>query len=165
MRSKEFIVELTADDAAMRRRGWKGDEEFRDWFNKWTAIDAIKDILGNDKVTTDDDDDRTGVYYVYDSDRAFFIPISQEEGGGGSISLLDIYSSEVADVVQGVHEAYHAYMHTKVPTGSIYSNEKFVNKLAAKWLRAHLSGIELHTALEALLKSKISYGHNESMSK
>jgi hypothetical protein len=139
---------------------------------RFTALDVVKDILGQDKVVTDTDDMKAGAYMVKQGDEPGFTPPLKGKvedwmaelgltaaDTPGTIYLINLQSRDAADVAQAAHEAYHAWMTVKSP-GKIYQNEKLTNQLATKWLKKNLSGMELHTALEMILKSKIDYGHN-----
>ncbi|WP_407305366.1 hypothetical protein [Acinetobacter sp.] len=139
---------------------------------RFTVLDVVRDILGKDKVATSTDDMKPGVYLVKQADEPGFTPPKKGQVEDwmaelgltatdipGTIYLVNLNSRDAADVAQAAHEAYHAWMTVKSP-GKIYQNEKFTNQLATKWLKKNLSGVELHAALEMILKSKISYGHN-----
>ena len=166
MKINEIICEVKYSDARLRTMGWDGSEDERCWYppgfdavgatTKWRSVDAIVDILGIDFVTDDEDDVQPGQVLVYNSGRTLFI----DHEDMAAIEIRDMQSKAAIDVAKAVHEAYHAYMWIKAQGGQIHANEKFVNTLATRWLRAHLSGPELHVALETILKSKISYGHN-----
>ena len=70
-------------------------------------------------------------------------------------------SREAAAIATTAHEAYHAWLWAKSNSqGQVFANEKMVNQLAVKWLRKNLTGMVLHAAMEAIVHSKISYGHN-----
>ena len=125
----------------------------------WTAYDAIRDILGSARVTDDDDELEPGMYYVYQSSQPPMFRDTEDSGPGGSINVPNLESKAARDVAIAVHEAYHAYVHDKTKgQGAVHSNEKIINNLAEKWLRAHLSGPALHVALETITGSRISYG-------
>ena len=169
MRAREFILEAEASDTALAARYGEFDPEDKPMLPRttvggapaptlWTAYQAIEDILGKNKVTDDEDELEPGMYYVYQSDQ---LPMFRDtDDGVGSINLPNLDSTAAKDVAVAVHEAYHAYVQSKSRGGVVYANEKIINKLAEKWLRKHLTGPELHVALETILKSKISYGHN-----
>lgn len=168
MRVNEIITERAATDAELRRRGWDGDEDTR-WaiddpvdnepaVTEWRAIDVVTDILGPSWVSTDEDSIKPGQYYVYQSNKPFFEPTG-EKGQGGAIRLRNPRSQGARDVAQAAHESFHAWMHQR-SGGTVWSNEKIVNQLAARWLKKNLSGMALHVALSEILNSKISYGHN-----
>jgi hypothetical protein len=125
----------------------------------WTAYDAIRDILGSARVTDDDDEIEPGMYFVYQSSGPAMFRDTEDSGPGGSINIPNPESKAARDVAIAVHEAYHAYVHDRTKgQGAVHSNEKIINNLAEKWLRAHLSGSALHVALEAIVSSRISYG-------
>lgn len=167
MRANEFILEAEASDAALAARYGEFDPEDKPMLPSttvggapaptlWTAYQAIQDILGKNKVTDDEDELRPGMYYVYQSNES---PMFRDtDDGVGSINLPNLESTAAKDVAVAVHEAYHAYVQSKSPGGVVYSNEKIINNLAEKWLRKHLTGPELHVALEKIIGSRISYG-------
>jgi hypothetical protein len=169
MRAKEFIIEAEASDAELTQRYGKFEPEDKPMLpttrvggapspTLWTAYEVIRNILGKDKVTDDDDELAPGMYYVYQS---LGSPMFKDTGDGvGSINLPNLDSTSARDVAMAAHEAYHAYVHNKSLGGVAYANEKIINKLAEKWLRNHLSGPALHTALEKIVGSRISYGPN-----
>jgi hypothetical protein len=167
MRAKEFIIEADASDAELRQRYGEFDPEDKPMLPRttvggapsptlWTAYDVIRDILGKNLVTDDEDDLKPGMYYVYQSSGP---PMFRDtDDGVGSINLPNLDSTSARDVAMAAHEAYHAYVQNKSRGGVAYANEKIINKLAEKWLRNHLSGPALHTALEKIVGSRISYG-------
>jgi hypothetical protein len=168
MRSSEFIVEAEASDAALAARYGAFDPEDKPMLPRtrvqgapsptlWTAYQAIQNILGDGKVTDDEDAIEPGMYYVYQSYRPPMFNDTTGYGEGGSINLPNPDSTAAADVAIAVHEAYHAYVHDK-SHGRAFANEKIINNLAEKWLRKHLTGPELHVALEKIVGSRISYG-------
>ena len=125
----------------------------------WTCYDAIESILGRDRVTDDEDAIEPGMYYVYQSSEPPMFRDTEESGPGGSINVPNLESKAAKDVAVAVHEACHAYVHDRTKgQGVVHSNEKIINNLAEKWLRAHLSGPALHVALETITQSRISYG-------
>jgi hypothetical protein len=125
----------------------------------WTCYDAIENILGRSRVTDDEDEIEPGMYYVYQSSGPAMFRDTEDSGPGGSINVPDLDSKAAKDVAVAVHEAYHAYVHDRTKgRGVVHSNEKIINNLAEKWLRAHLSGPALHVALETITQSRISYG-------
>lgn len=166
MRAQEFIKEAEASDAALKAR-W-GDFEPKDKPmlpttkvggapapTLWSAEQVVYDILGRNRVTTDEDALAPGIYYLYQSNEQ---PMFRDtEDGVGSINLPNLDSTAARDIAVAAHEACHAYVHTK-SQGRAFSNEKIINKLAEKWLRQHLTGPELHVALETIIGSRISYG-------
>lgn len=167
MRANEFILEAQASDAALAARYGEFDPEDKPMLPStivggaasptlWTAYQAIEDILGRGKVTDDEDELEPGMYYVYQSNQPAMFRDTGDDVG--SINLPNLDSTSAADVAVAVHEAYHAYVQSKSPGGIVYSNEKIINKLAEKWLRKHLTGPELHVALEKIIGSRISYG-------
>jgi len=89
------------------------------------------------------------------------MPELDEKPFSGTITVPDINSRDAAHIASAVHEAYHAWIFSRSKAGNLYANEKMVNQLAEKWLKKHLSGIQLHAALEVITHSRISYGHNE----
>jgi hypothetical protein len=165
MRAFEIVLERAMSDQELSRRGWDGNPETKWIYDEpikptraatdWTCIDAIKDILGADRVTDDEDNVKPGQYLVYPSNRTMFV----EFGKQGAIEIKDPNSRDAEDLAAAVHEACHAKLH-KGANGKIYTNEKLVNQLAIKWLKENLTGMALHVATEAITKSKISYGHN-----
>ena len=172
MRITEILQEAEASDAELRQRWGDFSPEDKPMLpttkvggapapTLWSAYDAIRDILGSNRVTTDDDQLAPGMYYVYQSNESPMFRDTEESGPGGSINIPNLNSHAARDVATAVHEAYHAYVHNKVKgAGRAYSNEKIINNLAEKWLRSHLSGSALHVALETILGSRISYGSN-----
>lgn len=169
MRASEFIQEAEASDADLKARWGDFDPTDKPMLPRtnvggapaptlWTAYDVIRNILGRDRVTDDDDELEPGMYYVYQSNQA---PMFRDtDNGVGSINLPNLDSTAARDVAIAAHEAYHAYVHAKSRGGAAYSNEKIINNLAEKWLRKHLSGPALHTAIEQIVGSRISYGPN-----
>ena len=184
MRASEFITERQLTDLELRQRGWDGNEEYRSWYadeipngkasTRFSVSAAIGDILGWDNLYFDEDQDDvdhsygTNVIFVNTEygglnggQRGTFARFDDAEGGGMVINLaFPAESHDARDVGTAVHEAFHA----KIAMGSrgdLYGNEQLVNKMAEKWLRAHLTGIELHVALEGVTKSRISYRHTE----
>lgn len=165
MKVVEFITERGMSDDELRRNGWDGNPETKWIYDEpikptraatdWTCMDAIKDILGSENVTDDEDNVEPGQYLVYPSTRTMFVNTDD----GAAIEIADPNSRDAEDLAAAVHEACHAKMH-KGAQGAMYTNEKFVNQLAIKWLKQHLTGMALHVATEAITKSKISYGHN-----
>jgi len=167
MKIHEILSEAQASDAALAARYGEFDPEDKPMLPSttvggapaptlWTAYQAIQDILGKNKVTDDEDELRPGMYYVYQSNES---PMFRDtDDGVGSINLPNLESTAAKDVAVAVHEAYHAYVQSKSPSGVVYSNEKIINNLAEKWLRKHLTGPELHVALEKIIGSRISYG-------
>jgi len=170
MRAYEFIIEAEASDAELRQRYGDFDPEDKPMLpttklggdpapTLWTAYDAIRDVLGKNRVTDDEDDIAPGMYYVYQSNQPPMFRDTEDSGTGGSINIPNLDSKAARDVAIAVHEAYHAYVHDKVKgAGQAYSNEKIINNLAERWLRKHLSGSALHVALEAIIGSRVSYG-------
>ena len=125
----------------------------------WTAYDAIRSILGNNRVTDDEDALEPGMYYVYQSNEAPMFKDTEASGPGGSINIPNLESKAARDVAMAVHEACHAFVHDRTQgAGRVHANEKIINNLAEKWLRRHLSGPALHVALETITGSRISYG-------
>jgi hypothetical protein len=168
MKLYELLIERRPTEDEMKLRGWDGDKE-----SAWavdhnvpsarspvgfTSMDAIRDILGNN-VTDNEDNISAGQYYVYNSAEPMFRSTGKTNAEGGSIAIRDMHSNSAADIAEAVHEAYHAWLHSK-SHGNVYTNEKMVNQLAATWLKKHLSGHNLHVAIESILQSKINYGHN-----
>lgn len=124
----------------------------------WQCIDVIRDILGNEVVTFDEDNIAPGQIYVYNTtNKPIFVPTDEDSEFGGSIAIPNIHSRDAADVAVAAHEAYHAKLYKKV-NGQLFMNEKLINKYASRWLHNHLSGFNLHAALEMITKSKLSYG-------
>lgn len=166
MRASEFILEEVSD-AELRARWGEFDDQDRDWLSRtktnlqpaatlWTAEEVVANILGQDRVTTDEDELSPGMYYLYQSNQP---PMFRDTGDGvGSINLPNLESTAAKDVAKAAHEAYHAYVHNKSKGGIVHANEKIINNLAEKWLRKHLTGPALHTALEAITGSRLSYG-------
>jgi hypothetical protein len=179
MKSMEFIVERKPTDTELKVRGWSpntkhgNDQEYKDWVFSadkdiesapgpvgFTALQAIKDILGADNVCADDEEPERGQYYVIQGHRpgAYFIAMDDYSDGGVIELPFDQNSNQARRIATAVHEAFHAYVHRKIPGGSLYNNEKMVNSLSVKWLQKHLTGYNLHIALEQITKSRISYG-------
>jgi hypothetical protein len=166
----ESIKEAEASDDELKKRYGDFDPEDKPMLpttqvggapapTLWTAYDAIRNILGNSRVTSDDDDLEPGMYYVYASNEPPMFRDTEDSGPGGSINIPNLESKAARDVAIAVHEACHAYVHDKIKgAGRVSSNEKIINNLAEKWLRKHLSGPALHVALETILGSRISYG-------
>jgi len=139
---------------------------------RFTALAVVQDILGKDNVATDTANMKPGMFLVKKGNEPGFTPPMKgnledwmvelgltASDTPGTIYLLDLNSRDAGAVAQAAHEAYHAWMTAK-SKGKIYQNEKLTNQLATKWLKKNLSGMELHSALEMILKSKIDYGHN-----
>ena len=170
MRFYEFIIEAEASDAELRQRYGDFDPEDRPMLpttklggdpapTLWTAYDAIRDVLGRNRVTDEEDDIEPGMYYVYQSPEPPMFTDTEDSGTGGSINVPRPDSKSARDVAIAVHEAYHAYVHDKTKgAGVAYTNEKIINNLAERWLRKHLSGSALHVALEAITISRVGYG-------
>ena len=164
------LEEAEASDAELRQRYGEFEPEDKPMLpttqvggapapTLWTAYDAIRDILGSGRVTTDEDALTPGMYYVYASNEPAMFRDTEESGTGGSINIPSLESKAARDVAVAVHEAFHAYVHDKTKgQGAVHSNEKIINNLAEKWLRGHLSGPALHVALETIVGSRISYG-------
>lgn len=122
----------------------------------WTAYAVVQNILGKNRVTDDEDELTPNMYYVYQSNEE---PMFRDTGEGeGSINLPNLSSTSAKDVAVAAHEAFHAYVHSKGTGGVVHANEKIINNLAEKWLRKHLSGPALHSALEQITGSRIHYG-------
>jgi hypothetical protein len=166
MRIKD-LLEAEASDAELKARYGDFDPEDRPMLPRtqltqepaatlWTAYDVIKNILGSNRVTDNDEDLEPGMYYVYQSTGPAMFRNTGE--GVGSINLPNLNSTSAKDVAQAAHEAYHAYVLSKSPNGVVYANEKIINNLAEKWLRKHLSGTALHSALVNITGSRVSYG-------
>ena len=167
MRIQE-LLEAEAGDTELKQRYGDFDPEDKPMLpatqlprqpapTMWSCMDAIENILGKNNVTDDEDALEPGMYYVYQSSEP---PMFKDTGGfgqGGSINLPNPNSHAAGDVAMAVHEAYHAYVHSKSP-GRAQSNEKIINNLAEKWLRKNLTGPSLHVALEKITGSRISYG-------
>jgi hypothetical protein len=170
MRAYEFVIEAEASDAELRQRYGDFDPEDKPMLpttklggdpapTLWTAYDAIRDVLGANRVTDNEDDIEPGMYYVYQSNQPPMFTDTEDSGTGGSINIPNLDSKAARDVAIAVHEAYHAYVHDRTKgAGVVYTNEKIINNLAERWLRKHLSGSALHVALEAITKSRVSYG-------
>ena len=164
------LEEAEASDAELRQRYGEFEPEDKPMLpttqvggapapTLWTAYAAIENILGRARVTDDEDAVEPGMYYVYQSSGPPMFRDTEESGAGGSINIPNLESKAARDVAMAVHEAYHAYVHDKTKgQGAVHSNEKIINNLAEKWLRAHLSGPALHVAIEAITSSRISYG-------
>lgn len=167
MRAKEFILEAEASDAELRARYGNFNPQDKPFLPRthtnlepaatlWSAYSVVKDILGTKNVTDDEDELEPGMYYLYQSNEP---PMFRDtDDGAGSINLPNLDSTAAKDIAQAAHEAYHAYVHSKSKGGVVYANEKIINNLAEKWLRKHLTGPALHSALEELIGSRISYG-------
>lgn len=167
MRANEFIQEADASDTDLRARYGDFDPEDKPMLPRttvggapaptlWSAYEVVQNILGRNKVTDDDESLEPGMYYVYQSNET---PMFKDTGDGvGSINLPNLESTAARDVAIAAHEAYHAYVHAKSQGGFAHANEKIINNLAEKWLRKHLSGQALYTALEQIVGSRISYG-------
>ena len=164
------IDEAEASDAALAARYGEFDPEDKPMLPRtqvggapsptlWTVYQTIQNILGRSRVTDDEDAIEPGMYYVYQSNQPPMFRDTEESGTGGSINLPNIDSTAAADIAVAAHEAYHAYVHDKTSgSGQVHSKEKIINNLAEKWLRNHLTGPELHVALEKIVGSRISYG-------
>jgi hypothetical protein len=171
MRIQE-LLEAEASDIELKQRYGNFDPEDKPMLpttqlsrepapTLWTAYDAIRDVLGSNRVTDDEDNIQPGMYYVYQDSGPPMFRDTEESGPGGSINVPNLESKAARDVAIAVHEAYHAYVHDKTQgAGIVHSNEKIINNLAEKWLRKHLSGPALHVAIEAITGSRISYGTN-----
>jgi len=172
MRAYEFIIEAEASDTELRQRYGDFDPEDKPMLpttklgsdpapTLWTAYDAISDVLGKNRVTDEEDEIGPGMYYVYQSSAPPMFRDTEDSGPGGSINVPNLNSKSARDVAIAVHEAYHAYVHDRTQgQGVVHANEKIINNLAERWLRKHLSGSALHVALEAITKSRISYGRD-----
>jgi hypothetical protein len=164
------LLEADASDAELRQRWGDFEPEDKPMLPQtqltrepaptlWTCYAAIQNILGRDNVTADDDELEPGMYYVYESNEPAMFRNTGDYGEGGSINVPNLESRAAGDVAIAVHEAYHAYVHSK-SQGRAHSNEKIINNLAEKWLRKNLSGSALHVALEKIIGSRVSYGPN-----
>jgi hypothetical protein len=163
------LHEAEASDADLRARYGEFDPEDKPMLPRtqvggapaptlWTAYDVVKNILGSNRVTDDEDELTPNMYYVYQSnDEPMF---RDTDNGVGSINLPNLSSTAAKDIAVAAHEAFHAYVHSKSQGGVVHANEKIVNNLAEKWLRKHLSGTALHSALEKIIGSRITYGPN-----
>lgn len=158
------LFERKATDNELRQLGWDGDPDSRWIYDEplrgsaptaFTAFQAVQNILGPGNVTDDEEELQPSQYLVYPSTRTMFVPTEGERSG--AIEIRNPYSRDAREVAIAVHEACHAWLHSR---GEEYTDEHTVNEFATRWLRANLSGPELHVALETILKSKISYGHN-----
>lgn len=137
---------------------------------KFTGLDVFADILGHNNIGTDKDKLKDGQYLIKNvdpnskwDDPGFSKPWTSTIGDEpqhypGAITVYDYKSRDAKDIAVAAHEAYHALMYKKGK--SYFDNEKLTNNLAAKWLKKHLTGPELHVALEMILNSNISYGTN-----
>lgn len=161
MRASE-LLERAATDDELRQMGWNGDPNTRWIYDEpikgsaptaFTAYSAVASVLGKSNVTDDEDQVMSHQYLVYPSSRTMFVAHDDH----GAIELVDPDSRDARSVAMAVHEACHAWLHAR---GEQYTDEKTVNDFATTWLKNHLSGPALHVALETILKSKISYGHN-----
>ena len=172
MRANEFIKEAEASDVELKQRYGDFAPEDKPMLpttqvggapapTLWSAYEAIQSILGKHRVTDDEDDIEPGMYYVYQSSAPPMFRDTEDSGPGGSINIPNLDSHAAKDVAIAVHEAYHAYVHDRTKgAGAVHGNEKIINNLAEKWLRNHLSGSALHVALEAIVKSRVSYGRD-----
>jgi hypothetical protein len=166
MRIRE-LLEAAASDAELRARYGEFDPEDLPMLPRtqttrepaatlWTAYDTIKNILGQKNVTDDEDALAPGMYYVYQSSGE---PMFRDTGeGAGSINLPNLNSTAAKDIAVAAHEAYHALVHSKTQGGMAHANEKIINNMAEKWLRTHLTGPALHSALVQITGSRIHYG-------
>ena len=168
MRIYEIINEAEASTADLRARWGEFDPEDRPMLPRtqtglepaatlWTAYEVVQNILGKHNVTDDEDELESGKYYVYQSGEPMFRGTSDTEG---SIELPNLTSTAAKDIAIAAHEAYHAYIHSRAAGGAVYANEKIVNNMAEKWLRKHLTGTQLHSAIVALTKSRVHYGQH-----
>lgn len=168
MRAFEFIVEAEASDVDLRARWGDFNPEDRLMLPRtqttlepaatlWTAYEVVQNILGKNNVTDNEDELGPGIYYVYQSGEPMFRGTSNTEG---SIELPNLTSTAAKDIAVAAHEAYHAYIHNRAKGGAVHANEKIVNNMAEKWLRKHLSGTQLKSAIEALTHSRIHYGQH-----
>ena len=168
MKVYEILKEAEASDDALKARYGEFNPEDKPMLpttqvkgapapTLWTAYQTIQNILGRDNVTDDDDELQPGMYYVYQSNESPMFRDTDGHGNGGSINLPNLDSTAARDIAVAAHEACHAYVHNK-SQGQAYSNEKIINNLAERWLRKHLTGPELHVALEQIIGSRISYG-------
>ena len=136
---------------------------------RWTAIDVVRDILGDAFVSLDEGC-TPGRTLVKEGD--FF------EFNNGHESLAawdgDVYTrtfncvapsimvdrldaTSVRSIAGAAHEAYHAFLLRRFG-GDIYRDEAHVNELAAAWIRQNLGGFKQHAAREMILASNLSYG-------
>ncbi len=124
-----------------------------------TAADVVKQIIGP-RATTDADNTTKYSYLIskpwYGSGPMFD---TFDSTTGGVIALPRPNSKRIKDIAGAAHEAFHAWLHMN---GQDWTDERQVNKLAAQWLTSHYKqfGFLLHSALEEILRSKISYKHN-----
>jgi hypothetical protein len=139
---------------------------------KFTGLQVLQNIIGADSVNTKKEDLKDGQYLVKNVDpsskwdepgfsKPFTMQFSKDDpviNSPGAITLYDYNSRDAKDIAVAAHEAYHALMYKKGK--SYFDNEKLTNNLATKWLKKNLSGVQLHVALEFILKSNISYGTN-----
>ena len=139
MKIFEILSEAEASDAELRQRWGDFDPEDKPMLPQtqlsrepaptlWTCYDAIRNILGSDRVTDDEDDIEPGMYFVYQSNEDPMFRDTEDSGPGGSINIPNLESKAAKDVAVAVHEACHAYVHDKVQgAGRAYSNEKIIN--------------------------------------
>ena len=172
MRAVDFIYEAEASDVELKQRYGSFEPEDKPMLpttqvggapapTLWTAYDAIENILGRSRVTSDEDSIEPGMYYVYASNESPIFRDTEESGQGGSINIPNLESRAARDVAMAAHEACHAYVHDRTRgNGRVHANEKIINNLAEKWLRKHLSGPALHVAIETITGSRISYGQD-----
>lgn len=165
------LHEAEASDADLRARWGDFDPEDKSMLPQtqtnlqpaatlWTAYAVVQNILGKERVTNDEDELTPNMYYVYQSNEE---PMFRDTGEGeGSINLPNLSSTAARDVAVAAHEAFHAYVHSKGTGGVVHANEKIINNLAEKWLRKHLSGPALHSALEQITGSRIHYGSDHT---
>lgn len=122
---------------------------------KMYALQVVRQILG-DKAQTDADEYKQGQILISRSwvGSPIFSTMDEDPGAGGAIGLTKLYGNSPEDIAIAAHEAFHALLHLKKKNSN---NEHLVNKLASRWLQDHFSGMFLHSALETINKSKISY--------
>ena len=128
----------------------------------WTAMDVVRDILGPDNVVDDlvtPEEEFKEHHFIVTHSWSNRMPnmFADMDTDTGCICLSDRYGTSPKAIAVAAHEAYHAWLHQNKKQ---YDDEKHVNILATKWLQQHLSGMQLHAALNTILHSKIHYGHN-----
>jgi hypothetical protein len=179
MRSKEFVTERLPTPDEMQIRGVdpndiddvKMSNSDRDIPSVpgpvgFTALQAIGNILGRDRVCTDEKYYIPGKRNILVTDEGgltrnsfdYSAAMGDDRSAGAVIYIDDIFSSQARNIAIAVHEAYHAWMFLK-SGGTVFQNEKMVNRMAIRWLRKHLSGMNLQIATEEILHSNLSYNH------
>lgn len=167
-------------DGTPEDREWYAETR-RKSTSEWTLVAAVKDILG-DSVAVEWNNMRPptgkqlkpGKIYIVPNirsgGRSAFIPNSPPKAKkgkpapepvapGGIIFVPKVILGRNSDdLAITVHEAYHAKLYMKAGgIGQFHGNEKVVNDLAEKWLKAHLKGFNVQVAMDMIGVSRKGY--------